>query len=195
MKTIVLLVFAFFSFTLTTRAQTSKNWYLIGGSISNINLEFQKSNTTFGFDITPRVAWFIKDNIAVGAQALMGFNTGDGYTTSSYGIGPIARYYFADRAIQAVRKTRWFLDGNVGFHGTNTKVSGEDGVSTNGLGIGFGPGLAYFINQNIALEVLPKYNLTVGFGNATTDNALNISIGLQVYLPRAKLNAMKNDIK
>ncbi|MEJ7587937.1 MAG: hypothetical protein WKI04_10295, partial [Ferruginibacter sp.] len=62
------------------------------------------------------------------------------------------------------------------------------------LGIGIGPGIAYFLNQNIALEVLPKYNLTVGFGNATTTNALNISIGFQIHLPKSKLKAMKEDV-
>src|SRR6187455_2441289 len=111
MKKFVLFGFAFLATTLTMQAQTAKNWYLIGGSISNINLEFQKSNTIFGLDVTPRVAWFIKDNVAVGAEALIGLNTGDGFTTVSYGIGPIARYYFKDRAVEAIRKTRWFLDG------------------------------------------------------------------------------------
>ena len=195
MKKNVLFGFAFLATTLTTHAQTTKDWYFIGGNISNINLEFQKDNTTFGLDVTPRVAWFIKDNMAVGAEALIGLNTGDGFTTFSYGIGPIVRYYFSDRAVEAIKKSRWFLDGNVGFQGRNTTSSGSDDVSTNGLGIGFGPGLAYFLNQNIALEVLPKYNLTVGFGNSATNHALNLSVGLQIYLPRAKLNAMKNDVK
>ena len=182
-------------FGIAMKAQTKKDWFLIGGDISKINLDLQKGNTAFDFNVNPRVAWFIRDNFAVGAQALIGVSTATGYTSFSYGIGPIARYYFAGRAIPDLRKTRWFLDGNVGVFGTNTKVSGSPSTNTNGLGLGIGPGIAYFLNSNIALEVLAKYNLTVGFGNSTTDNAINIGVGFQIYLPRAKLKSLKNDVK
>jgi len=87
------------------------------------------------------------------------------------------------------------MEANIGIYGSNTKVSGASSVNTNGLGIGFGPGIAYFLHENIPLEALAKYNLTVGFGNSTTNHRLNISIGFQIHLPKAKLKAMKNDIK
>ena len=87
------------------------------------------------------------------------------------------------------------MEANVGIYGSNTKVTGVSSISTNGLGIGFGPGIAYFLNGNIALEALVKYNLTLGFGNSTTNHGLNIGIGFQIHLPKAKLKAMKNDIK
>jgi hypothetical protein len=176
-------------------AQTKKDWYIIGGNISNIALDFQKGNTGFSFNLTPKVAWFVRDDLALGAQVLIGLETGNGFTTTSYGVGPIARYYLKDNAIESIRKTRWFVDANVGINGINTKVSGSPSVHTNGLGIGVGPGIAYFLNQNIALEVLAKYNLLVGFGNATTNNGLNIGIGFQIHLPKSKLRSMKNDVK
>ncbi len=176
-------------------AQTKKDWYLIGGNISNLGLDFQKGNTAFSFNLSPRVAWFIKDDLAVGAEALIGLNTAKGFTSISYGVGPIARYYFKDRALQNVKKTRWFVDANVGVYGTNTKVSGIPSTNTNGLGVGIGPGIAYFLNENIALDLLAKYNLTVGFGNATTNNALSLALGFQIHLPRSKLKSMKNDVK
>ncbi len=189
-----LLLAAAFS-VVAASAQTTKDWYLIGGNISDIGVNFQKNNTAFSFSLTPKVAWFIKDNFALGAQALIGVNTSTGFTSFSYGLGPVARYYFADKGLKNIRKTRWFVDANVGFNGTNTKVSGSPSVNTNGLGLGIGPGIAYFVNQNIALEVLPKYNLVAGFGNAPTNNAINVSIGFQIYLPKAKLRSMKNDVK
>lgn len=195
MKKIVLTAFTLVTISLGVRAQTAKDWYLIGGNIGNIGLNFQTDNTAFSFNLTPRVAWFVKDDFAVGAQALIGVNTSKGFTQINYGIGPVVRYFLPERGLQNVRKTRWFLDANVGLNGSNTKVSGSPSVNTNGIGIGFGPGLAYFVNQNIALEILPKYNLTVGFGNSTTNNALDISIGFQIYLPKSKLKAMKNDVK
>lgn len=179
----------------TSKAQTKKDWYLIGGNISNLGLDFQKGNTGFRFNLSPKVAWFIKDDFAIGGEALVGLETGNGFTTVNYGIGPIVRYYLKDKALNNVRKTRWFIDGNVGIYGTNTKVSGSASTNTNGLGIGLGPGLAYFLNENIALEALAKYNLTVGFGNATTNNALNFGVGFQIFLPKAKLRALKKDVQ
>ncbi len=195
MKKIFALAVTAFIFSTATQAQTEKDWYIIGGSLSNIGLNFQNSNTTFSLDVTPRVAWFVQDDFAIGGEALIGLQTGDGFTTTNYGIGPIARYYLSGNALESVGKTRWFLDANVGIYGANTKVTGMESASTNGLGIGFGPGLAYFINKNIALEAVAKYNLTVGFGNSTTNNGLNVGLGFQIHLPKSKLKSLENDVK
>lgn len=195
MKKIFAFVVTALILSTATQAQTKKDWYIIGGNLSNIRLDFQKSNTNFGLNISPRVAWFVQDDFAIGGEVLIGLETGDGFTKTNYGIGPIARYYLSGNALESVGKTRWFLDGNVGFYGANSKVTGFNSVTTNGLGIGFGPGLAYFINENIALEALVKYNLTVGFGNSTTNNSLNIGLGFQIHLPKSKLKSMEKDVK
>ena len=195
MKKRISIVMILASIAITTQAQTKKDWYIIGGNISNLGLNFQKGNTAFNLNITPRVAWFIQDDFALGAEALIGLQTAKGFTTVTYGIGPIARYYLKDRAVSSIRKTRWFVDGNLGIYGSNTKVTGRDGTSTNGLGIGLGPGLAYFLNENIALEALAKYNITAGFGNATSNNAVSFGLGFQIHLPKAKLRAISNDVK
>ena len=176
-------------------AQTQKDWYIIGSHISDINLDLQKGNTGFGLTIDPRVAWFVKDNFAIGAQVVLSLNTSKGFTTFGYGVGPIARYYFKNNALESVNKTRWFLDADIGLAGLNTKVTGNEAVNTNGLGLGIGPGLAYFINQNIALEGLVKYNYTKGFGNdGVNTNGINFGIGFQIHLPQAKIRDMRNDV-
>ncbi len=195
MKKIFLAAATILVINFATQAQTNKDWYIIGGQISNIDLNFQQGNTIFGLNLTPRVAWFIKDDFALGAEALIGFSTEKGATSISYRIGPIARYYFKGRGLENVQKTRWFLDANLGLSGSNYKASGFPGTSTNGLGLGLGPGLAYFLNENIALEVLAKYNLAVGFGNSTTTSGLNINVGFQIHLPKAKLKSIKEDVK
>jgi hypothetical protein len=195
MKKILFAAVTILSINLVAHAQTSKDWYIIGGQISNIGLGFQSGSTNFSLSLTPRVAWFIRDDFALGAEALLGFNTASGFTSIGYGIGPIARYYFKGNGLEGIRKTRWFLDANVGLSGTNSKVSSFPSTNTNGLGLGFGPGVAYFLNENIALEVLAKYNLTAGFGNSTTNSGLNIGIGFQIHLPKSKLKSMKEDVK
>ncbi|MEO5942129.1 MAG: outer membrane beta-barrel protein [Ferruginibacter sp.] len=190
MKRITLAIIILAGFSFASKAQTERDWFLIGSDISDIGLNLQKGNTAFNFAVSPKVAWFIKDNFALGGEVDLGINTANGYTQFKYGIGPLARYYFTSKDAATPRKTRIFAEANVGIFGQNTKVSGSSSYNTNGLGFGIGPGLAYFINENIALEGLVKYNGTVGFGNTTTVNSINLNIGFQIYLPKAKIRSV-----
>lgn len=179
-------------------SQTQKGYYIIGAELANMELSFQKGNTAFGLDIHPHIAWFVKDNLAIGGEVTLGLKTsktgGINSTQFDYGVGAIGRYYIADKATQVINKSRFFLEANAGIQGENDKVGGSS-INTNGLGLGFGPGLSYFINNNIALVGLVKYNLLVGFGNATTTNKLNFNLGFNIHLTGSKLKEMKNDLK
>lgn len=194
MKKICLFALALFTIALVSNAQTQKGWYMIGGNISNIGLDFQKGNTAFKFDLTPRVAWFVKDDLAIGGQVLLGYNTTKGSNMFNYGIGPVVRYYLPGKSLESVNNTRLFLDGDLGLYGNNNKT-GTTSTSTNGIGIGVGPGLAYFISENIALEGLAKYRLSAGFGNSPVTHSINLGIGFQIHLPSSKLKEMRGDIK
>ncbi|MBK7884752.1 MAG: porin family protein [Chitinophagaceae bacterium] len=199
MKKIYLVAAALLSMTAATFAQTQKGYYIIGGQLSNMNLDLQKNGTAFSLNVTPRVAWFIQDNFAVGGEVLIGLNTLKGSTQFNYGIGPIARYYVAEKGMQLMKKTNFFVDANIGVYGQNSKSDGNSSVSTNGLGVGIGPGLAYFINQNISIEGLLKFRHTSNFGNSINVNknssAINLAIGFQIHLPGSKLKQMRNEVK
>ncbi len=171
-------------------SQTQKGYYIIGAQLASMDLNFQSGNTSFGLQLQPQVAWFVKDNLAVGGQVLLGLNTSKGYTQFNYGIGALGRYYIADKATQITSKTKFFLEANAGITGTNIKVAGVSS-NTNGLGLGFGPGLAYFITDNVALEGLLKYNLGIGFGNSTTTNNLHFNLGFSIHLPQSKIKDLK----
>ena len=169
---------------------------MIGGDIANFSLGLDEGNP-FTMTITPKVAWFTSDNLAVGGFLDIGLATAEGAgTTFTYGVGPLARYYFGSAAVNtattsARRSSRFFVEGTVGLQGVN--VSGGD--NTNGLGIGIGPGLAYFVNDNIALEGLLKYTKAFGFGN-DPDGAsiLQLGIGFQIYLPRGTIRSQVNKV-
>ena len=176
------------------QAQLQKGNILIGSDLMGMTFDFQKGNNTFNMSIDPKVAWFIQDNLAVGGMVNLGLNTGNGFTTFTYGISALGRYYVADKSVQLLKQSRFFLEGNVGISGKNVHVSGLPDANTNGLGIGFGPGIAYFLNKNISLEGLLKYNLTVGFGSATTHNQLAFGLGFQIYLPTKKAREIYNEV-
>ncbi len=169
-----------------TQAQTQKGNILVGANLANIGGTFQDGGSTFSLNLTPKAGWFIRDDIAIGPEVNLGLLTGNGSTRFNYGIGAFGRYYIKDKRIELLNKTRWFLEANAGFNGVNTKASNVASTNTNGLGLGFGPGLAYFVTPNIALEALLKYNLTVGFGSSVTAHNVGLNLGFQIYLPSAK---------
>jgi hypothetical protein len=88
-----------------------------------------------------------------------------------------------------VKHGRFFIEANAGIEGSNPAV----GESTNGLGLGFGPGFVYFVTPNIGLEALLKYQLIVGFGSSVTSSNLVFNFGAQIYLPgKALRDAARN---
>jgi hypothetical protein len=175
----------------TANAQIQKGNIMVGGTLSNFQVDFQKDNTKFGMDITPKVGWFIKDGLAIGGYVDVGLVTAKlSGTQTTYGIGAFGRYFIEDKNVRKLefsKRTRFFLEANAGFGGSSDSYVD---VSTTGLDLGVGPGIAYFITPNVSLEGLLKYNLTVGFGNSTTNNRLNLGIGFQIYLPSAKAKAI-----
>ncbi|HEU4552633.1 MAG TPA: hypothetical protein VFS25_07360 [Chitinophaga sp.] len=170
-------------------AQTQQGNLMVGGDLSSFNLNFLGggNGTNFDMSITPKIAYFIKDGLALGGYANFGLSTQKGEGSDiTYGIGALGRYFLEDKNVRKMefsKRSRFFVEANVGFGGVN--YAGP-GASTNGLDIGAGPGIAYFITPNVALEALLKYNLTVGFGSATTSNRLGLNVGFQVYLPTAR---------
>ena len=195
MKKILVALIIFSSIAIErANAQLQRGNILVGGDLADFNLGLNK-NSNFIMTIDPTAAWFIKDNLAVGAYVLLGVDAVKGSTTTTYGVGPIARYYLGTNQVNTeslLRHTRAFVEGNVGIEGSNT----SHGSSTNGLGLGIGPGIAYFVTPNIGLEALLKYKGIVGFGNDPLNSRLDLSVGFQIYLPgRATQNRVSNDAK
>lgn len=172
-------------FSATTYAQTEKGNMMVGANLGNIGGTFQNGGSKFNLNLTPKLGWFIKDDIAIGGEVNLGLSTGNDQTDFIYGIGAFGRYFIKDKSIEVSKRARWFLEASAGFNGVNTKA-GDQSTNTNGLGLGFGPGLAYFITPNVGLEALLKYDLTVGFGSSTTAHRVGVNVGFQIYLPTAK---------
>lgn len=178
-------------FTFGANAQIQKGNVFVGGNFADLSLGLDDSKV-FSVDITPKAAWFIQDNIAVGGYLNFGLQTAkESSTTTSYGVGGLGRYY-TGKDTEVLRHGRFFAEATAGVGGINVS---DGGGNTNGFNFGVGPGFAYFITPNIGLETLLKYNGTTGFGNAGYQSGLNLSFGLQVYLPgRSTANKVKNDV-
>jgi hypothetical protein len=193
MKKIFLIVVAGIVYVTSAKAQLQKGNVLVGSDIANFSFDLN-SGSSFNIDIDPKAAWFVKDNLAFGGYVNLDFVGAKGSsTTTNYGVGPLLRYYVNDPSIEPMRHVRFFVEANAGIEGTDNSGAGGN---TNGLGIGFGPGIAYFITNTIGLEGLLKYNGIVGFGSDPYTSALGFNFGFQVYLPgKSTLKNVKNNMK
>ena len=179
------------AFSLGASAQLQRGNVLIGGNIAGFDLGLN-SGSTFNMTLTPKVAWFTATNTALGAYADLNLATAKNAGTNfNWGLGALARYYFPSAEVNVARSTRFLLEANAGLQGVNT----AGGNSTNGLGLGIGPGLAYFFNENISLESLLKYNGIVGFGSSASSSRLQLNIGVQIYLPGSRVRSEVNKIR
>ena len=189
-KVLMMSAVALFGF-LQSQAQIQRGNVMVGANLADIDLNLNKGGN-FNVRLDPKAAWFIQDNLAVGGYVSLVIATAKGAGTSiNYGIGPLARYYVSNREVNVLQHARLFVEGNAGIEGFNPAV----GSNTNGLGLGIGPGIAYFITPNIGLEALVKYNGIVGFGSSVSNNALNVGFGFQIYLPSAKIRSEANKLK
>lgn len=190
-KVLLFAMFATAVGTIQSNAQLQKGSVLIGGDLAGFDLGLNEGST-FTMSITPKAAWFVRDNVALGGYVDFGLSTAEGRGTSaSYGVGGLGRYYFPKADVNVAKSTRFFAEANLGIQGVNT----AGGNSTNGLGLGFGPGLAYFVTNNIALESLLKYNGIIGFGSSATSSRLQLNLGFQIYLPGSKVKSEINQLK
>lgn len=173
-------------FAVKVNAQLQKGNVLVGASLANFNVGLNAGHV-FNLNITPMAAWFIKDNLALGGYINLGASGSKGSApTTTYGFGALGRYYVNDPTVNLTQKTRFFLEVTAGFQGVNVS---ETKNTTNGLGIGFGPGIAHFVTPTIGLEALLKYNGVIGFGSNAYQNSLNFSLGFLIYLPGKKAMA------
>lgn len=190
-KALVMSVFFMLAGTYAAKAQLQKGNVLVGGDIASFDLGLNKGNS-FNMRIDPKAAWFIQNNVAVGGFIDIGLSTAKGAgTTVNYGVGGLGRYYFSQAEVNVIKQTRFFLEATVGLSGVNPAFGGN----TNGLGLGFGPGLAHFITSNIGLEALLKYNGVIGFGSAATSSRLQLGVGFQIYLPNRTVRSEIEKIK
>ncbi|MDB5286526.1 MAG: hypothetical protein JWR05_1475 [Mucilaginibacter sp.] len=192
MKKFTLLFISIFATWQLANAQIQQGNVLVGGNLSNINLGLNDPKI-FSLDITPKAAWFIVDNVALGGYVNLGIQTAKhSSTTVSYGAGGLARYYTGSD-VEILRHGRIFAEATLGIGGVNVS---NGGGNTNGLDFSVGPGFAYFITPNIGLEALLKYNGLAGFGSKGYQNNLNLSFGFQIYLPgQSTATKVKSDIR
>lgn len=181
MKRILLSTILIFACSLgMVTAQLQRGSTLVGGGIGNLSLGLGDDNV-FNINLTPRVGYFIQDNVAIGGKVGFSYTAQPGDDAYGYNVNAFGRYYFGPNEFDTLlRQGRWFLEAGAGIGG----VRGADV----GFNINFGPGYSYFLTENIAVEALLLYDGTFGTG---TSNGLSLNVGFQIYFPSSRYRSLQ----
>lgn len=191
MKTHVYLIPLSLLIGFSARAQVKKGDILLGGNIGFSSYNYNPGNPNngpqenqTGVNVTPSVAWAIKDNLLEGFDLLYaGSNSTEKasspttYESSldehTYGAGFFLRKYKYLGAGFSV-----FAQGRLGGNYSNTKNTNYDGDGTQdneksyGISLGFYPGLAYAVSSRIQVE-MGFQNLVAATYSNTKEDVLN----------------------
>jgi hypothetical protein len=184
MKKLILLVIALTAiFSQRGLCQTKKGNILVGGDFANFDLGLEHGSG-FQMKIDPKLGIFFHNNIALGAYASFNYQNVSKSTSIAFGAGLLSRFYSkGDQRPNAVDRSRFFFEITAGLAGSHI----TNGTSTDGLGVGAGPGYTFFLSPNIGLETLLKYNGLLGFGSKTLQSDLNLNVGFLIYLDSHKM--------
>jgi outer membrane protein len=173
MKKVLLTAVAVFSLTFVNAQEEEKAGF--GFSKGNMflegNLSFGSSTSTDSFNgtddeenknsnlsFTPKFGYFISDKLALGAELMVGNtkneNTQFGTpnvvtenTSSTFGAGVFARYYFLDLG----QRFKTFTEVGLGFGSSTNETNGTETSSSNGFGLGVDLGINYFVTEKMAI--------------------------------------------
>ena len=132
-------------------------------------------DSQFGLYLSPTIAWFVVDYLAVGTSLDLGFNINSGDFSYSLGIGPLVKYY---------------LDAGLFFSAQASINFDHYPSKTSYTSFSLKPGIGYaiFLNPKVALEpaLTYEFNSTKYKGtmsdSKTRRNSLGIEVGFTVFL-------------
>lgn len=172
----VVLFFAIAIAAVSANAQTEKGNKMVGVGVAGINFASQSGSSEFNINLNPNVAWFIQDNFALGGGVQIGYSKPENVDgIFSYGITPLARYYFTSNSSNGL-----FGQVNLLFGGYSQ--SGNSGTQ---VGAGAGLGYDWFITKNVALEAGLGYMYTKPESVDAIHN-VGLNLGFQIFLGKKK---------
>lgn len=167
MKKIVLSAVAILAFGFANAQESSTGKGFSNGDIfisGSVGIDSEKTGDvkSSGFEITPKVGFFVTENIAIGGK--LGFSSykaenavTDTADQSAFTVGGFGRYYFTPAS-------DFSLFGELGIDYSSIDNKLAD-VKENEIGANLGLGLSYFVSSNFAIEAT-----WAGLGFASNDN-------------------------
>lgn len=186
-KQYILLMFLFFCSTILLAQVEKGKWLLAGYSSLMVDIGKEKWESNDGgpaseykythFNFTPEAGYFVIDKLAAGLFLDYEYykdvdqDDNDSYKYSSFIIGPFAKYYIIDY------KNFWpYVGAGIGFGADKSSWDGSDAHKSKLLNYRLGGGVAYFLSDNVALDLFLGYNHYVTkFETAAAAKSMNSS--------------------
>ncbi|QQS37907.1 MAG: hypothetical protein IPM56_08205 [Ignavibacteriales bacterium] len=183
---LISIIFAILFFTITSFSQEEiqKGTYNVAGSLS-----FSSSSQDYSdgkqteLSITPQIGYFFINNFALGINLQYQKNDTDAYSITTWGIGPMTRFYIGKNIIHPFIELS-FLYGETMPDETDAMIISRK------IGVVFG--LDYFITNSVALESALSYTfdsmlLTGVYRSYYSDDeimkrTIKFAIGLNIFL-------------
>ncbi len=131
-------------------------------------------NSKFILGITPSAGYFISDKFVVGVSTPIQVIRPSGLNTGVFGLSPFVRLYFGD-----YKSVKFFFVGKAGYNDFMKLFQGTQQANENATGY-LGSGISFFINKNIAIEGLLKYEGTFS-ESANPSSSVGGEIGIQYF--------------
>ena len=155
MKKILLSAAAVLAFGFANAQEdTTKGGFSAGDAFISGTVSFGSEKTgdfkTNEFNFSPRAAYFINDNIALGLElGYMHSKEENAFEikTNSFEIGAFGRYYFTP-----ANSFSLFTQLEAAYITYKQESESVDFNERNGFGVRFAPGISYFISEHFALE-------------------------------------------
>jgi hypothetical protein len=175
------------------QAQTEKGNLLVGGSgfaAGTPNFEGRDRYMELEASMSPRVGYFVADQLCLGALVPLQYTRQSSYTLRrrwlGAGVNPFIRSYVGSSATRLVLEAR----GGINYRSWYGLSVSQDYQSDSGFYVngGLGTGLVHFINNRIGLELLLSYDWMEGkaIRPAAMHNGLGVNLGIQAYFNKRK---------
>ena len=146
------------------------------GLDGNIRLFFIENNSNlFEINLNPSFGIFIQDNFALGGSLAIEYQRMRGSSGTAFSLLPFGRYYFGKPD-----SYQFFVEAGLGL-----VLQGNNFRSDNDTGLRYqlGPGMAFFLSDNISLDLQLLFDR---IGGDFDTNQLGLFFGFQIYLGGGK---------
>ena len=174
MKKLSLLTVCMLALSTISFSQTEKGSILLGGMVSFTN-QLLDGDDILTINLNSNLGRFISDDLVAGMSFNYGHAKQGDFKTTSIAFLPFGRLYMGSS-----EGIKFFLQGEAGFVTAKSSFSSSSESATiKGASFGGGPGLSIFLNNNVAIEGVVKYQRV---GGDFDTSVFGFLFGVQVYL-------------
>lgn len=140
---------------------------------------FEDRSMVQSWSVRPGFGYFVREGLSVGPNFVLGYNRSGRISTFQYGLVPSVNYYFNPGG-----RLRPYISGTLGYIGQRTKYD-VSVVRNHSFIVGGGGGLAYFLTNNMSINLGVEYSYLTGSNKTLNSlgnrNVHSLSVGAGIF--------------